>query len=323
MVRYLLYLMRSGLGIPDYWHPYLQIQDDFAGGHVARYPISMSAKGDYPGALNAEGVPVISDGNGLMTTPVIVALYGLGSSDLFLGTKNERYRRQLGIALNWLETHRVPLGEGIGWPHEHEIEAYNIHAPWFSCVTQGLALSLFVRAYKLEQLERWRDRAFQTYLGFQVPLARGGFAREVNEGLIYEEYPTPEMNFVFNGMCWALIGLWEASCSGLVREAEHEFRRGVSALRSYLPRFDYDGWTLYSLSQRLGRPYLASPYYLRANGLLAQVIGLMANEPQFNAYGQRWISTSKSLMRRIRMSLRICLDRAPYGLFRPRPDVDN
>jgi hypothetical protein len=321
MLGHFYYLIRSALGIQDYWHPYLEIQKDFVKGQIGLYPISMDSKGNFPGLLNDEGVPVIRYGKDLVTTPVIVTLYGLGSSDLYLIRKDERYRRQMLHTLDWLKGHQVPLGEGVGWPHEMDME--NLQAPWFSCVTQGLALSLLVRAHQLEVTRVWRDLTFKTYLGFHLPVAKGGFARAVQMGRIYEEYPTPDLNCVFNGMCCALIGLWEAWNSGLVREAEYDFREGVKALRANLAKFDHHGWSLYSLSRCLGKPFLASPYYLRANGLLAQVIGLMANEPEFTAYGQRWISSSKSLIRRITMSTRIALDRAPFGLFRPQVRLDS
>ena len=316
MLDHVYYLIRSGLGIQDYWHPYLEIHEDFRHGQMGRYPISMEVKANFPGVLNTEGVPVIPHGRSFITTPVMVGLYGLGSCDLFFTTGNERYRRQVGCTLNWLEKHYVSLGEGAGWPHEIDME--DLKAPWFSCVTQGLALSLLARAAKLEGVPRWRDLTFQTYRGFHLPVSQGGFSREVQEGRIYEEYPTATLNCVFNGMCCALIGLWEVWSTGLVREAEHDFREGVRALRSYLPRFDHDGWSLYSLSLCLGKPFLASPYYLRANGLLAQIIGMMAGDGEFATYGRRWIASSNSLLRRLTMSTRIALDRAPFGLFRPQ-----
>lgn len=321
MIKHFSYLIRSGLGIPDYWHPHLEIQNDFASGKIGRYPISMDIKGKFCGTLNLEGVPAVTRGNQLITTPVMVALYGLGSNDLFLSTMDERYLQQLRLVLSWLDRHRAPLGNGIGWPHTVNMD--HLKAPWFSGLSQGLALSLLVRAYKIEQAECWRQLAFQTLLGFQVSVIEGGFSRSVKEGLIYEEYPTFELDCVFNGMCAALIGLWEAWSSGLVLEAEPYFREGVKALGSYLPRFDYDGWSLYSLNQCLGKPFIASPYYQRANGLMAQIIGLMADEPQFTEYGRRWISNSRSLMRRCKISLRIALDRAQSGLFTPEVKLEN
>jgi hypothetical protein len=197
----------------------------------------------------------------------------------------------------------------MGWPHEVAMPVYRLQAPWFSGIVQGFALSLLVRAHQLDPAGAWPRLARQTWQTFQVPCEEGGFRRTVPQGVIYEEYPGPELDCVFNGMCHALIGLWEAWHSGLIPEAEEDFKNGVNGLRSLLPQFDYGKWSLYSLNPCLGKPLRASPYYLRANGILAQVIGLMAEEPLFGVYGERWLKHSQSLVRRIGMSLRIGLDR--------------
>jgi hypothetical protein len=110
-------------------------------------------------------------------------------------------------------------------------------------------------------------------------------------------------------MCKALIGLWEAWQSGLIAEAEVDFNQGVKGLRCYLEHFDHASWSLYSLNSGVGKPLLASPYYHRANALLAQIIGYMSGDPLFVSYGTRWLQTSKSMLQRIQMSLRIGLDR--------------
>lgn len=307
----LLYLIRSGLGIPDYWHPYLQIQTDFLLGKIGRYPVSMDVKADYPGQLDEEGVPVVfwgRDGRP-SPSPVNIILYGLGSHDIFIRTRDQRYHRQFVSVLHWLKNHSAPLGKGIGWPCQVDMSFYGLKGPWSSSIVQGLALSLLVRGYQLEASGPWSSLAYQTWLGFHLPITEGGFCREVDRGVIYEEYPGPELDCVFNGMCCALIGLWECWRSGLVSEAAVDFHRGVSGLRSYLPRFDYGNWSLYSLNGYLGKALLASPYYHRANGLLAQVVGLMAEEAEFCIHGERWIKSSKSTIRRVGMSLRIGLDR--------------
>ena len=309
----LSYLMRAGLGIPDYWHPRLEIQTDFLSGKIGRYPISMDIKADYPGKLGQDGVPIIfsrgEKGDG-STLAVTVILYGLGSHDTFIRTREERYREQMmERVLPWLESHCVILGKGVGWPTEENLPAFGLKAPWFSAIVQGLALSLFVRAYRLERKRSWSELAHQTWLGFHLPVQDGGFCRETNEGVIYEEYPARQLDCVFNGMCHALIGLWEVWRSGLVGDAEADFKRGVNGLRGCLSRFDCHGWSLYSLNGCLGKPLLASPYYHRANGLLAQVISYMADAPDFRIYGERWLKSSASVTRRIATALRIGLDR--------------
>jgi hypothetical protein len=307
----IFYLVRSGLGLPDYWHPHLDLQPGFLSGTIGVYPISMDVKADYPGQLDEQGIPVVFWGAARKATasPVNVVLYGLGSHDVFLRTKDEKYHNQLMQVLHWLADNCVPLGKGISWPNQIDIPAFGLKSPWFSGIIQGLALSLFVRAYQLDRSERWSKLAYQTWQGFQAPIAAGGICREVATGVIYEECPGPELDCVFNGMCCSLIGLWEAWHSGFVVDAEEDFWKGLKGLQPYLPQFDHAGWSLYSLSQVLGKPFLASPYYQRANGLLSQVVGLMAKENDFCTYGERWVNSGKSTRRKIAISLRIAFDR--------------
>jgi heparosan-N-sulfate-glucuronate 5-epimerase len=307
------YLVRSGLGIPDYWHPHLEIQRDFQAGKIARYPLSMDIKADYPGQLNDEGVPIVFLDTMCSASPVTVILYGLGSHDAFLNTGNDRYLRQMMRALHWLENHRVALDHGIGWPYPEDLPVYGLKSPWFSAVVQGFALSLLVRAIQLDSQGPWRGMAHQTWCSYHVPIEAGGFSRKVPQGVVYEEYPAPDLNFVFNGMCFALIGLWEAQKSGIVPAAREDFGKGVQAARALLPCFTRGSWSLYSLSGCLGKPLLASPYYQRVNGLLAQIIGLMTGDSEFSACGERWLKYGQSFPRRAAMSLRIGIERFLYA----------
>jgi hypothetical protein len=271
----------------------------------------MDVKADYPGQLDEEGVPVVFWGENrkASASPVNIILYGLGNHDVFIRTQDKHYYDQLIRALFWLKSHCVPLGKGISWPNQVDMPVFGLKAPWFSGIIQGLALSLFVRAHQLDRAGPWSRLAYQTWLGFHLPIEEGGFLREIDRRVIYEECPGPTLDCIFNGMCHALIGLWEAWRSGLVREAEVDFRRGVSSLHSFLPQFDYGHWSLYSLNQCLGKPFLASPYYHRSNSLLAQVMGLITDEPEFCTYGERWLKSSKSIIRRIWVSFRIGFDR--------------
>lgn len=305
----LTYLVRSGLRIPDYWHPRLEIQPGFESGKIGLYPFSMAAKADWVGRMQ-DRVPQPNRKGRVL--PVVVALYGLGSYDALVLSRQSRYEAQMWSALQWLEKNAVPLGSGIGWPNE-SMPVYRLVAPWYSGIVQGFALSLFSRAHAVDPGERWANMTRRTWLGFQCSVEEGGFARTVPEGTIYEEYPTVELDCAFNGMCHALIGLCEAAASGLVPEAERDFRHGLNALHARLHRFDDGGWSLYSLNQCLGKPFLASPYYHRANGLLAQIIGRLADEQEFRSYGVRWVRTGQSLSLRVRKSLRILLDRAAYA----------
>src|SRR5262245_26561591 len=115
----------------------------------------------------------------------------------------QRYQLQMMRAMHWLENHRVPLGHGICWPYPEDLPVY----AWFeesmvlSGIVQGFALSLLVRGSQLASNGPWLAMAHQTWCGYGLPIEAGGFTRKMLQGVVYEEYPAPELNFVFNGMC--------------------------------------------------------------------------------------------------------------------------
>jgi hypothetical protein len=272
----------------------------------------MDVKADYVGGLDGEGVPISFENGRPYVSPVNVVLFGLGSHDAFVRTGDERYGCQLKSALVWLDKHGVQLGDGIGWTSPNQKPGFGLRTPWFSAITQGFALSLLVRAHRLADGGdglRWRELARATWLGLRAPVEEGGVCRRVESGVIYEEYPGPDLDCVFNGMCHALIGLWESWRFGVVTEAEVDFQAGVDGLRGYLSQFDHHGWSLYSLNRCLGRPLLASPYYHRANGLLSTIVGLMGADQEFLSCGEKWLLSGQSVLRRIAMSLRIGFER--------------
>jgi hypothetical protein len=269
----------------------------------------MTAKADYPGNLNKEGVPIVFSNGKSQVKPVTVALYALGSYEAYNATGHNRYREQLIRSLLWFPTHSFPLEKGITWANYESIPVYGLTAPWVSSIVQGFVLSLLVRANELQIKGAWTDLIHDAWKAYHVPIEAGGFARKIQGGVIYEEYPRAELDCVFNGMCHALIGLWEAWKSGIVPEAKNDFNSGVSGLLSLLTRFNYNGWSLYSLNGCLGKPLLASPFYQRANGILATILGMMTNNPEFSRCGEQWLRASNSFVRRISYSLRIGLDR--------------
>jgi hypothetical protein len=208
-----------------------------------------------------------------------------------------------------MANHKASLGDGIGWPNLEDLEIYGLRSPWYSGLTHALALSLFVRAHQLEPNAGWSSWAVETWQGFDVPIEAGGFCRRHGDGVIYEEYPRRDLDCAFSGMCHALIGLWECWRSDIIPDAQRQFLAGLAGLRSCLNRFAHGQWSLYSLNESLGRPLLASPYYQRMNGLLAQVIGIIADDSKFRRLGESWVNNSDSFLRRIALSLRIAVDR--------------
>lgn len=87
-----------------------------------------------------------------------------------------------------------------------------LHAPWWSAMAQGEALSLFVRLYEETGDERWRTAADHTWLSLtQARSAAEPWGTMTDRGLlVFEEYAgdLPPLK-VLNGHFFALFGVYD------------------------------------------------------------------------------------------------------------------
>ena len=85
------------------------------------------------------------------------------------------------------------------------------HAPWYSAMAQGLAISVFTRAYAYylsrdaTEANKYLDAAKKAFLPFQHDLKDGGVTS--GGGKWFEEYP--DGNHVLNGSIFAMFGVYD------------------------------------------------------------------------------------------------------------------
>src|SRR6185312_6253992 len=121
--------------------------------------------------------------------------------------------------------------------------------PWISAMTQGEAVSLFLRAApendSPEELFSAAARAVMPLLEPSPVVTR------TPEGPVLQEYPTTPPAHVLNGWIFGLWGLYDLAATGqrdpipaeVARRASSAFEAGVSALGARLPRYDAWGWS--------------------------------------------------------------------------------
>ncbi|GAB94912.1 hypothetical protein BJY21_002076 [Kineosphaera limosa] len=94
----------------------------------------------------------------------------------------------------------------------HGDDAHPMHAPWYSAMAQGQALSAFVALYETTGQPRWREAADETFASFLRPRAEGRpWTVDVDDkGLLwFEEYAGPNPDRAFNGHMFALFGVYD------------------------------------------------------------------------------------------------------------------
>lgn len=143
------------------------------------------------------------------------------------------------------------------WPYNFDYPTYELKAPWYSGMAQGLGIEVLVAAYKLSDDDKYLHEARLAANSLYVPIDANGVAIYINngnDGIWFEEYAkkNTEPPMVLNGHNFALIGLekllpYDSSYTEL-------YHQGVKALEYKIPYFDEKVWSRYDLVKLMANP---------------------------------------------------------------------
>lgn len=172
--------------------------------------------------------------------PVAQIQFALGVLASWRKEPSEKLLLELALAqANNLLSKREEAGGAFWFPYSFRFEhpshdGVNYQPPWFSGMAQGEALSLFIQLGELEQIDESMRRTFvaaaeKTFESLNISSSsKDPWAVHVDErGYLWiQEYPGKIYgtgDFTFNGMMFAMLGLWDL----------HRFTRDESAKRLY------------------------------------------------------------------------------------------
>ncbi|MBL4754604.1 MAG: hypothetical protein JKY52_13545 [Flavobacteriales bacterium] len=124
-----------------------------------------------------------------------------------------------------------------------------MEAPWYSSMAQGIALSLFVRLYKISGEAKHLGNARKLFNSFK-PLKGEGTDTwlscvDANNHLWIEEYPMPVPCLTLNGMVFSLFGIYDYWTLTQDPSAEKILLGGLTTIRHNLPSFRVEGEASY------------------------------------------------------------------------------
>jgi hypothetical protein len=226
-----------------------------------------------------------------------IAQLGIGAWQL---AKSEpSWLRVTSAAAHWLAGQLDDRGWlVVPWAMTH---TYELEPPWISAMTQGEAVSLFLRAApedsSPQELFSAATRAVMPLLG-PSPVVT-----QTPAGPVLQEYPTNPPAHVLNGWIFGLWGLYDLSTTGkegsipadVARRASAAFAEGVSALATWLPRYDAWGWSRYDL---FPHPivHVASPFYHRLHIEQLLATNELAPDHRLQEMAARWELSSRNPM---------------------------
>ena len=206
-------------------------------------------------AFDESGVPMIRYGTEFHYNAVTVAEYALAEYGRYLaGTKPVSGLLAGADRLLALQDERGALLYSGSWHHYLLSEPY---APgWTSAMAQGMALSVFFRAYSVTGDRRYIE-AGNAALGYlNTPVAEGGVKDSLSSlgtGLdsypILEEWLGDPAIYTLNGFMFAMLGLhdWTATEGASAELARLMFDQSMKTLVAILPYYELGGFSAYDL----------------------------------------------------------------------------
>ena len=246
--------------------------------------------------LDARGLPIVRYDGIPETQPTTLAAFGLINLNSWRLTRDER-ALQLAVAAG---RELLRIGEqrarsSIWLPFHfdfalHGNRANTIHAPWYSAMTQGQVLSLFVRLHRVTGDDEWKvagRRVFETFrlVAEYDRLPDGPWIDFVDErGYLWlEEYAgdvAPMM--VLNGHIYAMFGLFDWWALTGDDTARRLFDGAATTVLAYVPELrnpGYPSWYGYRVRDDLAA---RSEIYHYEHIWLLDQLGVLTGDVRFH-----------------------------------------
>lgn len=172
------------------------------------------------------------------------------------------------------------------------IDFFNKHYPfagnsWISSMTQGQALSFFLRLHQVSQKAEFLQAATLIFNSFQVPLSSGGVVFEKNGFLWTEEVVSIPPTHILNGNIFALLGIYDYWLVTQDERAHSLFHKGIESIRESLERYSFGKWSYYD-DPVTGWAGLSHPGYQVLHPILLDILYNITGDSTFQEYSQRW-----------------------------------
>jgi glycosyltransferase involved in cell wall biosynthesis len=206
--------------------------------------------------------------------PTSIAQYALVNWNAYLAHGGDEHRAIFMTQANWLLAHKTSLSDGIcGWL-SFSSNAQGISRPCLSALTQGIAISVLLRAYQLTGRDAFMQAAHQAVRPFELDILDGGVSAPIgDEGVFFEEVAIYPASHVLSAHILALFGLYDYVAFTHDNKIEVLIQQSVDTLHSMLDEFDTGYWTRYDFSHKSLAPWFYHFFHITLLEVLARYSG--------------------------------------------------
>lgn len=228
--------------------------------------------------------------------PAYVCWFALINLNRYFNEKNEKYLENFWKQVNWLEKNRKEINNSNVWYYNfnYKIFGKELKSPWISAMAQGLAISVFCRAYKLTAAQKYIEIAKKAASIFEKETKDGGICVKINSGNLYQEYPINSIH-VLDGFIFSLLGLYDLYLATKEEKYYDLFMKGINGLVNNLEKWDFKGY--WSRATWHGIPL--NGMYNKLNVILLEVLYYITNLRIFYDFAKKWSPDNLSIKKRL------------------------
>jgi len=279
--------------VQSVYHPKCDIKDSCNGTEfdvldieIIELPLS---ERPYVTSLNNRVVPNKTDDNKILIHeyngkpdyhPVAMSAYALSLLDIYrqegqdscLNLAIKHANKLLGISI---EIDSIRL-----FPYSFNYKFFDrdlMIAPWYSGMAQGKALSLFSRLYEITGEKKYLNVASQIFKSFTHLKSTDPLwvsCVDDNRNLWFEEYPFDAPSHVFNGMIFAIYGVYDFYMINKTEEVSILLRGSISTIKKNMHLIrDNNEISYYCAKYNVKNPHY-HPIHIGQLSMLNKITGL-------------------------------------------------
>lgn len=236
---------------------------------------------------------------GVRYNPAYIGWWALLNLKRYLASDERRFLDNFRLQVGWfLKNRKEGRREGSVWTYDfdwYEGKTF-LRAPWISAMSQGLAISCLVRAYRLNGDKSLLEVARQASRVFELTIEDGGVRTVENGVVFYEEYPAFPVIRILDGFVFGLLGLYDLYEETKDTHIKHLFDQGLEGVKSHLSNWDYRNiWSWYG-----NHGFLSLPEYNKLNAVFMGVLYRLTDDPSFETFWKGWDNGQKYFLQKLK-----------------------